>query len=344
MIIREILDQEKDLFNSVANHPLQSWSWGDFKQANGSQVVRLGAFDGQRLLRTFQITIHTVPHLNWLIGYYPKGGYPDNTEIFAMETVAKKYDLVFIKMEPNVWDKAGQPSDRLTAARDFLLAHNCQKGRAQFTPNTFMLNLTPTEDELFANLKSKTRYNVRLAQKHGVTVSEDNSPEAFEAYINMWKQTIKRQQFYAHDETYQRQMWDYLRQGNIAHLLKAEYQGKILAIWILYIYNNVLYYPYGSSSREHREVMAGNLLAWEAIRLGKQLGCHTFDMWGSLGPNPDKDDPWYGFHKFKEGYGGDLVEFVGTYDYVYNPQRYKMFRIMDRWRWRYLRLRARLPF
>jgi lipid II:glycine glycyltransferase (peptidoglycan interpeptide bridge formation enzyme) len=213
-----------------------------------------------------------------------------------------------------------------------------------FTRYSFVIDLNQSEDQLMANLKSKTRYNVRLAQTSGVTVTEDNSKEAFEDYIRLWKQTTRRQAFYAHDETYHRKMWTHMRRDQIAHLLKAVYQGETLAVWIVFVMSGVLYYPYGASSRKHKDVMANNLLAWEAIRFGKGLGCHRFDMWGSLGPNPDQKDPWYGFHRFKEGYGGQLMEFVGTYDYVADPQRYLVFTKIDNLRWKFLRLRSKLPF
>jgi lipid II:glycine glycyltransferase (peptidoglycan interpeptide bridge formation enzyme) len=81
---------------------------------------------------------------------------------------------------------------------------------------------------------------------------------------------------------------------------------------------------------------------WEMIRFGKQQGCSQFDMWGSLGPEPDKSDPWYGFHRFKQGYGGDLVEFVGTYDLVLQDMPYKLFRVANDIRWKFLKWKAKL--
>lgn len=344
MIIREILYQEKEKFNSVATHPLQSWEWGDFKLSTGVEVLRLGSFEGQKLIRTFQVTSHQIPKLNWSVGYFPKTEIVDEQTIFAAKTAAEKFNLVFVKIEPNVWDVAGADSPKLNQARKYLEEHGCVKGRPQFTPYSFMLDLRPSEDEILANCKNKTRYNIKVAQKHGVEVVIDSSQESFEEYIKLWKETTTRQKFYAHDETYQRNMWKFMSQNNMARLIKAVYQGKTLGVWIVFVFDKVLYYPYGASSREHREVMANNLLAWEAIKYGKSLNCHTFDMWGSLGPEPDENDPWFGFHKFKSGYGPVLAEFVGTYDYVHDQSRYKLFQYLDKWRWMYLRWRSKMPF
>ena len=129
--------------------------------------------------------------------------------------------------------------------------------------------------------------------------------------------------------------------AGIAHLLIARYQNMPLAAWTLFSFHNVLYYPYGTSSRQFREVMAPNLLMWEAIKLGKKLGCLSFDMWGALGPNPNPNDPFYGFNKFKEGYGAQLVEYVGTYDLVLKPKLYLLYTLANSWRWKILRLKRK---
>jgi len=115
----------------------------------------------------------------------------------------------------------------------------------------------------------------------------------------------------------------------------------VLTAWILLKLNKTLYYPYGASSREHRELMANNLMMWEVIKFGKKEGCDLFDMWGSLGPDPDKNDPWYGFHRFKEGYGAELVEFVGSWDLVINPALYWIYRSGNKMRWMVLRLKKK---
>ena len=135
-----------------------------------------------------------------------------------------------------------------------------------------------------------------------------------------------------------------MQPAKIAHLLAAKYQNQILATYIFFIFNNVLYYPYGASTREHQAVMPTYALFWEAMKFGKKMGCRMFDMWGSPGPNPDPKDPWYGFHRFKEGFGGKLVEFVGTYDLVLDRRLYSLFKIANSARWKFLRLRRFLPF
>ncbi len=336
MLIREVLETEKDDYDRQVNHPLQSWAWGDFRQKTGVKVIRLGSFEGKKLLSGFQLTIHPVPQTNYTIGYFPKGPLPDLPMLETLKKIGKSENCLFIKLEPNIFPQG--------ETRQFLKEHNCRVGRPLFTRYTFQIDLTQSEDQLLALMKEKTRYNVKLAQKAGVSVFEDNSDGAFQNYLQLTFETTKRQKFFAHDQKYHELMWQTLRASNMAHLLTATYQGKILVTWILFLFNNALYYPYGASSSENREVMASNLMMWEAMRWGKTNNAKTFDLWGALGPNPNPKDPWYGFHRFKEGYGGQLVEFIGSYDLVIQPYLYPLYTLADKLRWSYLNLKSHLPF
>jgi len=106
-------------------------------------------------------------------------------------------------------------------------------------------------------------------------------------------------------------------------------------------FKDTLYYPYGGSSLEHKEVMASNLIAWEAMRLGKKMKMKVFDMWGALSPQATQKDPWYGFHRFKAGYGPLHVEYIGTYDLILNNTLYNSLHVADKLRWSMLRMSRR---
>ena len=343
MIYRSPRMEERGVFNSLAKHPLQSWEWGDFRETTGVSVERAVGFEGAEAKKQLQITFHPIPKLPYTVGYFPKGEIPNEMMSKTLLEMGKRNKALMIKIEPDVYRPIGSDND-LSEIRKTLLNTGYEKGRSLFTPYSFMLDLTKTEDQLLKNMKSKTRYNLRLAEKKGVTVEEDTSIDGFEEYLELLKLTTKRQSFYAHTEKYQRNMWKFMNKAGIARVLKAKYEGRTLAAWVMFVFNDTLYYPYGASSRENREVMASNLLMWEAIKFGKKLNLKTLDMWGSLGPNASPKDSWFGFHKFKEGYGATLMEFVGTYDLVIEPQLYKLYRIADRWRWRYLRLKSKFSF
>lgn len=341
MIYRPPRLDEYEAYEKLALHPLQSKAWGDFRDTTGVRVERLIGFEEDAMVAQMQVTFHPLPKVPYTVGYYPKGRWPDEVALAALTELGKRNKAILIKLEPDVSMPPYTVAD-LEGLQAFLLEHNCQIGRALFTPYTFLIDLTHSEDELLAAMKSKTRYNVRLAQKHGVVVAEDSTDKGFAEYLELLKLTTKRQQFYAHTEKYQQNMWKFMHAAGIARVLKASFNGKTLAAWVLFHYRDRLFYPYGASSRENKEMMASNLLMWEAIRYGKHVGAKTFDLWGALGPQADPKDPWFGFHTFKEGYGGTQTQFVGTFDLVIDPPKYQLYRLADRWRWRLLRLKSKL--
>ncbi len=313
----------KEEWNKQVSHPLQAYEWGEFRQATGVKVVREGGM---------QITIHKIPHTPWNVGYLPKGPMPTKEQVKVLGKVAKENNCIFIKVEPKV-----EAQDSQKELLDFR-KWGFVAGRPLFTKYNFVLDVTPSEEQLLASFKQKTRYNIKVAEKRGVMVEIDNSEAAFERYLQLTEETTKRQGFYAHSRDYHQTMWDTLHPAGIAHLLTAKYEGEIITTWVLFKFGDSLYYPYGASTREHREVMANNLVMWEAIKLAKKWGLHYLDMWGALGPEPDSHDPWYGFHNFKSGYGARHVEYVGTWDYVAMPLLYKLYVFLDGLRWKLLRL------
>jgi lipid II:glycine glycyltransferase (peptidoglycan interpeptide bridge formation enzyme) len=336
-VIKEITEKEKSAFDSAATHPLQSWAWGEFRKKTGVGLSRLG-FGEKKIDRVFQITWHRIPYTKFCIGYCPKSVIPNKEEVGAIKIEAKKRRAVFVKFEPN--EKLSPETEKkiMRLADEF----NWVKGKPLFTKYTFQLDIGKSEEELLKNMHQKTRYNLRLAEKKGVEIVEDSSEQGFEEYWKLMEETTKRQGFFAHGKGYHKKMWQEMTGSGMGHLYKAIYQDKTLTAWMVFILNDTIYYPYGASSNEHREVMASNLMMWEVMRYGKKQGCRLFDMWGSLGPEPDTKDPWYGFHKFKQGYGSELVEFLGTYDLVITPLLYNLYGITDAVRWAGLKLLAGL--
>lgn len=308
-------------------HPLQTAAWAEFRKAMGVDVVQLNHW---------YISFHRIPHTPYTVGYFPKGPLPTKKMTDELLTLGKQKNAIFIQLEPNVTANFTSP----TGGSNFKLLQASH--HPLFTKYTFILDLTKSEEELLKAMHSKTRYNIKVAEKHNVKIQEDSSTNAFETYLKLSQETINRQGFYAHNQLYHRTMWNIMHKAGIAKLWTATYEGVILAAWIVFIHDGVLYYPYGASSREHREVMAPNLLLWKLIQWGKEQKLKTFDLWGAMGPPPagghDPTDPWYGFHRFKSGYNPTLVEFVGSFDLVIQPFLYKLYCFADTLRWSVLKL------
>jgi lipid II:glycine glycyltransferase (peptidoglycan interpeptide bridge formation enzyme) len=321
MDLRLLEPKHKDQYNKLVTHVIQSWEWGEFREKLGTTVLRYGIFKNSKLKTAFQLTLHPIPFTSQFVGYLPKGPLPDKEMAQALTQIGKEYNCAFIKVEPHI-----PASTSIYSVYPSFLP----SPKPLFTRFNFVLDLTPTEEELLKRMHSKTRYNIRLAEKRGVTVKEFTDEKGFKDFLKLHFETTERQNFHSHNRSYHTKAWEVLKDAGIARVLIAYYKKKPLSAWMLYAFKDTLYYPYGGSSIEYKEVMANNLIAWEAIKVGKRLGLEKFDMWGALGPEAPSDDPWQGFHRFKQGYGGELVKYIGTYDLVFNDPVYWGFNIIDR--------------
>lgn len=315
---------EPKYLDKIATHPLQTSAWGEFRKRWGNEVLETDYG---------LLTLHHLPFTSYRIGIFEKGPAPNRKMLNVLRVMGKDKNLVFIKLEPNT-----PKSPKLI---ELMKSEGAVPGKTVFTPSTFWIDLTPSEEELMKGFSSKTRYNIRVAQRNGVTVKEDNSDEAFDRYLELTRETVSRQGFYAHSEKYHRLMWEILKKVGIAHLLVARLnppspeasEGQVITTWILFVWRDFLYYPYGASTEEHKNVMANNLMMWEAIKFGKKLGLTTFDLWGR--------EEGKGFTKFKEGYNPHVVEFLGTWDLIINKPMYSLYKIGEKIRWPALKLAAR---
>jgi len=353
-MVIDILEKQKETYNNVVNHPLQSYEWGEFREKTGLSVVRKGFETNGKIISGFQLTIHKIPHTPFTIGYLPKGDMPTKDLLDELKKIGKKYNCIFIQLEPNVIEKQEARSMNQEEIGTFKSMIHDSRFMIQtathplFTKYSFILNLSKTEEELLKGMHPKARYNIRVAQRHGVEVVEDNSQKAFETYWHLMEETTKRQKFYAHTKNYHQLQFETFRAlknegktSNLSsHLFLAKYQEKILTAWMLFVFKDTLYYPYGASSSEHREVMHSSLIMWEAIRFGKKLGLSQFDLWGAMEENPNPKDPWFGFHDFKRKFGPTHVTFIGSYDLVINPLLYQAYKISDKIRWMLLKAKA----
>ena len=324
--------------NNTPNHPLQSKEWGEFRKAWGNETV---------WTKWGLLTLHKIPLTNYKIGMFIKGPKPTRQMLGDLKKLAKEKNLIFIKIESNsaYGDKSIKYLEKISEKNKLtkiLISEGCVSGKTLFTPTSFWIDLTKSEEEHLKSFSSKTRYNIRLAQKHGVVVMEDNSDKAFEKYLELTRETVERQGFFTHTEKYHRLMWKYLHiipksqksKEPIARLMVARYKNEIITTWIIFTYKDFLYYPYGASSEKYKKVMANNLMMWEAIRYGKTLGLRIFDLWGR--------EPGKGFTKFKEGYNPQVVEFLGTWDLVINKPLYYIYRASEYLRWKILKIPTKL--
>lgn len=337
--------------NKHATHPLQTWEWAEFRREWGNHVLTT---------KYGVITIHPIPHTTYSIGTLIRGNEPTREMLEELRTIADKHKLIFIKIEPNVivssWQTStGSKNDHAVIEEQTLASmlreNGCVPGKTLFTPTSFQIDVTKPKDKLMSGFSPKTRYNIRYAERKGVVVQEDNSDEAFETYLSLMRETVERQKFYAHSEKYHRLMWKHLHtdmvskkktasdasvktesSGPIARLLTATYEGEIITAWIIFVWKDMMYYPYGASTERDKNVQANSAMMWNAILYAKKNKLKKFDLWGR--------EEGKGFTKFKEGFSPTVVEFAGTWDLI-TSNLYKPYVILDRLRWKALRLRTK---
>lgn len=302
--------------DKIATHPLQTQAWFDFRTSWGNNIIET---------KYGLLTVHKIPFLNRKIAMFIRGPKPTREMLSFLVKLAKEHNFIFIKLEP---DFLKQDFDFKT-----FKGFDIQKGKTLFTPTSFWIDLTKSDDELTKSFKSKTRYNINYANRLGVEVVEDNSDKAFDKFIELMRETVQRQGFYAHSETYFRLMWKFLREAGIASLLVAKYKRKIHTAWVVFKWQDKLYYPYGASSFENKNIQANSAMMWGAIQFGKQNKLKTFDLWGR--------ETGKGFTNFKEGFAPSIVEFLGSWDLVSDSGAYKLYRILEIFRWSILRLKSR---
>jgi peptidoglycan pentaglycine glycine transferase (the first glycine) len=290
---------------------LQSWQWGEFQNSLKQKVVRVGLKNDNQLLIVAQFIEQTIPHLNGKYLYCPFG--PVGNLHLIGDLIAQLQEqnphLWFIRIEPNTDCPAiGQPTLRI------------QPGK------TLVTNLSKTEDELLADMHPKTRYNIKVAQKHGIQIEILNSNDADEA-LQLISDTSKRQGFTDHPQSYYQNLIKHFSEGAGAIQLKiycTRYQNKLLNSAIMLDYQNTRTYLFGGSSGEHKNLMAPYLLHWQAMQGAKTAGLKNYDWWGietASGKTP-------GFARFKLGWSGEQISYPTPQDIVAKPAHYQIYKLL----------------
>lgn len=304
-------------------HLLQTGEWGELKAAFGWEPVRIvdEKFGVQILFRKLP--------LGFTIGYIPKLAVSAQQLAYSqqlwreIDLICKEHRAIFLKLEPDAWESQ-KPETWNVELRTS--PHNIQP------PRTIIVGMKGSEEEILARMKQKTRYNIRLAEKKGVTVRAWDDIESFHKMLLL---TGGRDGFGVHALEYYRRAYELLHPKQMGELLLAEFEGQLLAALFVARHGNRAYYLYGASTDEERNRMPTYLLQWEAMKWAKACGCEEYDLWGVpdeeeavLEANFEKrQDGLWGVYRFKRGFGGQLKRAAQAMDRVYNPLLY----------WAYLR-------
>ncbi|MGB3632643.1 MAG: peptidoglycan bridge formation glycyltransferase FemA/FemB family protein [Rubrobacteraceae bacterium] len=297
-------------------HFFQSYEWGEFKKRLGWKPVRLTLERDGELVGSGQFLFYSTPGVPGGLLYCPKGPWlpwDDDAVVRAffdgVVEVAERWGAHTVKIEPEV------SSDR-EDVKEHLRAFGFEKFRWDLNfKTTLVVDLSPSEDEILANMRKSTRYSVRRAAREGVTVVEDNSPEAIDQFWRMIEVVIERNKFWHRPKDYVISSWQTLFDSGKANLFFAEHEGDRLAALLAVTFGHKYWYLSGASTDEKKNLNASHLLQWKIMKWAKERGATYYDMVNI--PHPDElteDHPMYGIYKFKAGFGGEVADFIGCYD------------------------------
>lgn len=368
---------ESNTWNSLISklsdpHFLQTYEWGQVKAKYGWQPIYL-AWDEEGKLKeeekfsslSFRPTAAALVLKRTIsmggmsarlsILYTPKGPLLDwsnqslrNRVLNDLQAFAKKQGAIFLKMDPDLVLGTGIPSseyEEIDNNGQSITSELKRRGwgyaadQIQFK-NTVLIDLSPSEEELLARMKQKTRYNIRLAEKKGVALRIGTESD-FDMLYRMYAETSVRDGFVIRDEGYYQTVWKAFTANHSSSInnyreaspwdqlptaepLIAEVDNEPVAAIFVFYFAGRAYYVYGMSRNAHREKMPAYLLQWEAMKRAKAKGCTVYDLWGAPDEFNESDSMW-GVYRFKEGLGGRVVRTLGAWDFAPNPLWYKLY-------------------
>jgi lipid II:glycine glycyltransferase (peptidoglycan interpeptide bridge formation enzyme) len=319
-----------------APHLLQSWPWGEIKNQTDWHADRLMLQSGKRTIGAAQFLWRQPFSGSPLrVGYVPKGPVLDWSNLQAVNGVlgqielhARKRNCIFVKIDPDVEEEsfAGRQLQHMFFRRNWRFSTE----QIQFK-NTAYTDLALDEAALLAAMKSKWRYNVRLATKRGICV-RNGTVDDLAGFYDLYRETAIRDGFLIRPRQYYQQTWQTFLDAQAAGdsaaggaLLLAEHPSEALPVAALFLlrYADRVWYFYGASSDRRRRDMPNYLLQWEALRWSKSQGCNIYDWWGAPTDLDDPDDGMQGVWRFKQGFGAEFRRHVGAWDFVVSPQLYR---------------------
>ncbi len=321
---KEVEEYNNFVQNRVGTSFMQDLKWADVKDSSWEKEAVYIKEDG-KIIASMLMLIKKIPHSNITLVYAPRGPVCDvydinlvNRVIKEAEPVIKKHNGYVLKFDPQVlfddkleemYRKAGYKTSGKNPDKDEVI-QPLYDG---------VLHLTgKTEEELMKSFAEKTRYNIRLSGRKGVTVRYSRDKEDLDTFYNLYKVTTIRDNIGCRGKDYFERMLDSYDENHL-RIYIAEHEGDKLSAAIATNYGGELYYVYGASSNEKRNLMPNYAMQMEMIRWGIETNCDTYNFGGILNL-----DPQDGLYKFKTGFCKEegVEKYIGELNKVYKPLIY----------------------
>ncbi|MFO7807114.1 MAG: peptidoglycan bridge formation glycyltransferase FemA/FemB family protein [Candidatus Moraniibacteriota bacterium] len=312
--------------NFLAEHTkdggfLQSEYWKNFQENFGNEVFLCQEENFHGLFVEYKLPI---------VGKYwlcPRGPVVSrekkvNAEIRGLIKQAQNRKIGWIRMEPQTLENL----ERIKKSCNFKLVKSPKNHEPE---ETLMIDLQSSPDEILSEMKSKTRYNIRLSQKKGAVFQEEDKKKSFESFWKLLQETSQRDRINTHPKEYYKKMLEVIPEDKIK-LFMAYVGEKPLGGIIVSFYGGVATYLHGASSSSHRNLMANYGLQWHAIKEAQKVGVKKYDLGGTSVKNKKKT--WGGITRFKKGFCPkcEPVEFPGCHDLIIDSQKYFLYRLIQK--------------
>lgn len=310
---------------------LQSWMWGEFQRASGLPVHRLAVWGDADALAAVCLMVERPLPLRRQFLYAPWGPVWDpalaagHLPEALLHLRRKLPDVlsargVFVRLEPRLPESFPVRQELRKAGFSF-------PGRSIQPKDTSVVDLTRSDDDLLRAMHPKTRYNIRLARRHGVTVEEETGPGGVQTFLTFAREVEQRGKFHYHRDQYYEVMRNVLVPAGMLKVLIARHQGLPLVAHLLLRFGDTVTYAHGASTAQRKHVMAPYLLQWEGMLRAKAEGAARYDLFGIAPPHAPATHPWFGMSRFKQGFGGTEEHYVGAMDLISDLPFYRLYEV-----------------
>ena len=316
-------------------HYAQGLEWARIKSDWKNEVI-IVRDEKDKIKASLSLLIRKLPYINSHLMYAPRGPVCDIDDeesfkklIEEADKLAKKYNAFMLKMDPDIL-ASNEKFKKMSRKNGFIVEEKVKDVETLLQPRyVFRLDLKgKTEEEVFQSFHSKTRYNIRLATKKGVIIKE-GTREDLKDFHRIMEVTGKRDDFMIRPLSYFEKMYDELAPEHLKLMMAYTPEGEPISGIIDIIYGNKIWYLYGASSNEHRNLMPNYLLQWNMIKYSIEQKKDMYDFRGVVGV-VDESHPQYGLYRFKQGFNAEFTEFIGELYINYKPFTNKMFKISEK--------------
>lgn len=317
----QTIDQQSqwdEFVNNLKPHTfLHTWQWGLFQKTLNNPVYYLGLFENDNLkgvALVYKVSARRgsflfCPHgplINWqepeqftfLIDYLYKLGQKEKVDFIRISPLVENSQEI-----AGLFEKSG-----------------FRKAPIHMHPElAWLLDITPSEDELLKNMKKNTRYSIRKAQKDGVKIKVSTDLKDLDIFYDIYQQTAQRQGFVAFSKDYIQKEFEIFAKDQKVLLFSAYYNNEVVASTIIIFSNGSSFYHHGASIKKYSNIPASELIQWEAINKAKQRGLTRHNFWG-IAPENIPNHPWVGLSRFKKGFDGFSENYLSAQDLILTPK------------------------